>query len=496
MKGIIIGSDFIEKGDSVKILEINTNTTIQNDAVDLLDFDPFFAFLTQANINELHFIYNISESYIPTNTDIFAFEEKLKEICVTNDIQYFGYTVPQNSVTVPYIEDAPNKFILRQAFDTTALIDETYCADKFEFLKLMEGSDLIPNTYFNDSLLGVDGLTGLTENGVNVPNVLVKYRYPDYDQKEYPAIYGFTNEEELDDLKSTLGVNYIAQEFVYDEANLVEGRWSTIRTIDIVYGPELDIINLGGYRQSTALPIGYYENEFVEGTKKYNQRTRYTYINKVNGNFYDVTYHVDDDSNIMTADGTLKKIGDLLVNDALKTVDFTDLNGIGASSGDESFESWDGTFDKTVETITNVETNIKIINSADVKTIFIRITLENGLTWVDSPYSTFYFEEKDSTSTRWDMLNKMYVGDKIILKNGSTGELTKVAVTGLSMEYFEKKVYELDVEPYDTFLSEVSQDTYVIMHNNCECCGWSFCGNWCCYPYCPVCDFGLPPTKF
>ena len=111
MKGTIIGSDLLQKGDSVQIIEINTNTTIFNSGAELLDYDPLFSVLTQNNITELHFIYTAGNSYLPTNANSFVFEDKLKEKCQENNITYFPYIVPENSVTVPYIEDGPTKFI-------------------------------------------------------------------------------------------------------------------------------------------------------------------------------------------------------------------------------------------------------------------------------------------------------------------------------------------------------------------------------------------------
>ena len=46
------------------------------------------------------------------------------------------HNVESTSATVPFIEDASNKLILRNAYDSTALIDDTYAKDNFEFLKL------------------------------------------------------------------------------------------------------------------------------------------------------------------------------------------------------------------------------------------------------------------------------------------------------------------------------------------------------------------------
>ena len=39
MKGTIIGTDLLQKGNDVQVIEINTNTTIFNAGADLLDYD-------------------------------------------------------------------------------------------------------------------------------------------------------------------------------------------------------------------------------------------------------------------------------------------------------------------------------------------------------------------------------------------------------------------------------------------------------------------------
>ena len=65
MKGTLIGTDYLQKGDSVKILELNTNAAIYNSGVEHLDLLPLFAMLTANNVTELHFIYNELQSAAP-----------------------------------------------------------------------------------------------------------------------------------------------------------------------------------------------------------------------------------------------------------------------------------------------------------------------------------------------------------------------------------------------------------------------------------------------
>lgn len=490
MKGTIIGSDLLQKGDSVQVLEINTNTTIFNSGAELLDYNPLFSVLVQNNINELHFIYTAGSSFYPSNAGSFVFEDKLKEKCQENNILYFSYVVPENSVTVPYIEDSPNKFILRQSFDTTALVDETYCADKFEFINLMSGSTYIPKTFFNHASLGVDDIDGINTLNPNQPNYVIKSKSPDYDSHQYPELYELTTQEELNDLKQNLPDNHLIQEFIYDEQNIVDGRWSVIRSIDIIYGSSLDVINMGGYKQSTIIPMDFLTNEFVENTKKYNQKTRYKYINKQLFGGFVIDYHVDDETQILSYDGTLIDVDTIQLGAYVKSIDFTDLDGKSVNDAENiTAFGWDGTLAKTIETLTDVQTTLNGIKSTSVDTFFIRITLSNGLSWDDAPSATYYFEEVNSLSTRWDKVNNMVVGDKLVVRNNVTNELQTVEITNLEMVFGQKTIYDLDFEPSDLFLVDIGDGLFGIMHNSCWCC-YNPCGHWCCQSTCPPCNFG------
>jgi hypothetical protein len=484
----IIATYLLQKNDSVQILEINTNTTIFNDGAELLDYNPFFSVLVANGITELHFIYTSGNSYLPLNASSFVFEDKLKEKCLEHNISYHPYVVPENSVTVPYIEDTSNKFILRQSFDTTALVDETYCADKFEFANLMSGSTYVPKTFFNDVSIGVDTINEINLSNPNHPNYIIKSKIPAYSATQFPEIYELSTQEELDTLKQELISNHFIQEFIYDEQNVVDGRWSVIRSIDIIYGGELDVINMGGYKQSTIIPLSFSPNEFIEGTKKYNQKTRYKYINKQLGNFATIDYHVDDNTMILSYTGALVDVDTIQLGDYVKSIDFTDLSGHSINDAESiTTFGWDGTVAKTVETLSEVQSTLVGKQSVSVDTIFIQITLENGLTWDDSPSATYYFEEDGLTSTRWDKVNNMRIGDKLVVRNNITNQLETIRISNLEMVHAQKTIYDLDFEDSDLFLVDIGNGLFGIMHNSCWCC-YNPCGHWCCSYYCPTCD--------
>ena len=493
MKATIIGSDLLQTGDSVKFLEINTNTTIYNQGADLLDYDALFTMLNSNNITEFHYIWTELDAYKPQN-EPFKFKNIIESKCLENNITFQDYVVPNNSITVPYVEDAPNKFILRQSFDTTALVDETYCADKFEFFSLMSGSTYIPKTYFTSDSLNLDTLNEVDYSTTTTPNVLVKVRVPSYDAMVYPALYRVSNQTELNQLKNELDSNNLIQEFIFSESNLVDGRYSIIRSIDIIYGSDLDVINLGGYTQSTIIPLSFTNDEFLEGTNKLNQKSRYKYITKELGNYGKTNYHTDDDSVILNFNGTLSDVDTIQIGDLIRSIDYVDFNDNHAGKFEEgkiNVFGWDSTLVQDNSTLVQTGSTLHDITSALVDTIYIRITLADGRTWTEAPSSNYYIEESGSTATRFEKVNNMFIGDKLVITDSATSELTTVEITGLEMEHAQKTIYNLDFEPSDLFLVDIGDGDFSVMHNACWC-PWVYCGYYCHSNYCPACDAPAP----
>jgi hypothetical protein len=479
----------------VKFLEINTNTTIYNEGADLLDYTSLFTMLVSNNITEFYLIWTEGDAYKPL-TEQYRFKRILEEKCQENNMSFTEFIVPVGSVTVPYIEDDVHKFILRQSFDTTALVDETYCADKFEFFSLMSGSTYVPNTYFTSTSLNLDTLNDVDYTTTSNPNVLIKPRNPAYNPMDYPAIYRITGSTDLSDLKTNLEPNHLAQEFIFSEDNLVQGRYSIIRSIDIIYGPELDVIHMGGYTQSTILPLTFADDEFVTGTNKLNQKSRYKYITKELGNYAKNDYHTDDDSVILKYDGTLLDVDTIQLGDYVRSIDYVDLNDNHAAKFEQNkidTFGWDSTVAQDNLTLIQTGTTLNAMVSAEVDTIYIRITLSDGRTWTDAPSATYYIEESGSTATRFERVNKMYVGDKLVITDTNTNLLTTVEITGLEMEHAQKTIYSLDFESSDLFLVDIGDGDFSVMHNTCWC-PWNYCGHWCNSWYCPGCS-NVPVPK-
>lgn len=280
MKATIIGTDLLKHGDSVKILDINSNPEIYNKGAEFFDYDSLFNMLSKNYIKEFHFI-KTDQDYSNLNDNINStFESKLIENCNKYDIEYISYSVAHNSISVPTISDSRDKFILRQAYDEYALVDSTYCFDKYQFISLMDGSSYIPNSFFYSDELHHNSLNSLDINDSIFPNIIQKSRFNKKDSSTLPILSKYFDELELIDKKSNLHKDLIIQEFVIDTENIVDGYWNVIKSFDIIYGLNLDTINMGGYLDKSYRPLSFCENEYDETGVDLNTESKFKFLNR------------------------------------------------------------------------------------------------------------------------------------------------------------------------------------------------------------------------
>ena len=115
----------------LKPIEMNTAVgtslnKIENEQ-DVYDFTELNNFINSNGFTKLVYIGNSGK-----------IKENLSSSFSNLEFEY--YRVLHGSITIPYVEDSETTLIIRSAYDTTALVDDTYCRDKVEFLKLIIGS--------------------------------------------------------------------------------------------------------------------------------------------------------------------------------------------------------------------------------------------------------------------------------------------------------------------------------------------------------------------
>ena len=503
MRGTLIGSDYLKQGNEVKFLEINTNIGIHPEGINHLETGSLMALLTGSNITEFHFIHsgNDSNGKKDTNPE-YKFAISLSSSLAKHNISYHDYEVAEGAITVPYIEDSDDKFILRQSYDNTAIIDSSYAADNFEFFDLMNGSNYSPKLYMSSSIDDIDIDTlDVIATGSTHPNIVIKSRYPSYDHEIYPKLYKYTDTssiaQDLIDLKTNCEEDYLIQEFVNDDSNITDGRWSVIRGVDILYGDNLDILHLGGYKTTSFLDLNAWSTTFSGSSTVLDKKSKMKYNSKAMITDQNI-YHTDLESRMLKTDGTLVSGSQLSLGDGIKAAAFELEVGTIISASVPVFPEDDNFLDHygyvsditgSIQYVTSSVANIEEkLNDAPV----VSITFSDGDITTESPRAQHLIEESGSNLTYFESVNQYMVGDKLLLLDINTNTISKKEITNLTVSWGNplENVYNIDVEPADQFLVKYSGSNFTITHNICTYCyaPWAPCGNYYCDTFCANCD--------
>lgn len=498
MKAVIVATDFLKDTDGIfKILELNTNVgNVVGDTNNYFDIEAFNQFVVSNGIEIIEFInqsMGLHDSIIDVEmTELStpkAFHTLLREYYSgSTTVSFTMHSVESTSTTIPFIEDAPNKLILRNAYDSTALIDDTYAKDNFEFLKLMYDTDTnsIPKTYFVNDTLGIDSIGEVIRDNGEYPNFIVKERFPTTNYEQYPKIYKINTDEELSNLKSSLPSNTLLQEYILNENDLYNNKLQTYRSVDMLYGPDLEVMNLLTPYVHTNSTILSTTADFDENNQlQYWERP--IYLQKV-GNSIDrnrlKNYKVDANSKILDGDGLLKNINDIVLGDTLKSVQ---LNNLGWN--DNNMPLYNASVDDVTIGSSIINTNVTGIESFEGITFWLKeITLNDGTIFSDVDNSTIIANVATNPDNMFRFIDfkGLSTNDSIIVVNTTTNELEIKTISSIQYSYNKETIYKLDVEESDLYLTmeeqSISPIYALIQHNPPQ-----MCKNNCCnyaYWYC------------
>jgi hypothetical protein len=472
MRAVIIGTDFMRDTDgSFKAIETNTGVGLEVNTIKYIDTGSITEFVLNNNFEELHFIYSLSNIVVstlenPDDDDMNLASDNLatflsSSICLPNNIEYVPHLVDVNSITIPFIEDTDNKLIIRVSYDTTALIDDTYAKDNWEFLKLMYDNDpnSIPKCYINDDEFGIDsiGIT-LRDNG-NHPNYCIKKRITPSDNKVYPTLYKINTLEQLEEIKSNLEVDEYIQEYIYNTDELMYGKSFHYRSVDLVYGSELNSLNLYTYQKTNLLPI--VENCDFDNNNKIQSWDRPRYLSKVLNGQQDISVKLDADetTQIVMPDNTIKSAEELNVNDIVKSIGLGNIQ-VDSTSASASFSEFSENYYITSSKLITKDT-------FEYYGPIISIELDNGSKFSDVTHGRiFKVEESYVKLCNYENLE---IGDTLILINNENNAIETKIVQNIEYSFETLTAYRIDIEESDVFLSmeeTENQSIYAILTHN------------------------------
>lgn len=476
MKAVIIGTDLVKTNSGeIKLLEMNTNVGILSNGTQFLNLDVLTQFIIDNGFTELHILgnhTNFISNYLPYKQDPTSLWSILNEFCVQNNIEFVDYVIQPSSNTVPYIEDSDNKLILRLAYDASALIDSEYASDKSNLINLLNNKEYSVKSYIKD---GIDtiGNESFVYDG-NEPNYIIKKIYTTDDRNEFPQVFVIQNEAELLVLKENLQSDEILQAYHHSELT-EDSKLSIIRSVDILYGSNLDTLHLGSYGVKHLIEVGSVNT--IDSTNKISKIDRPKYITYTSSRGGKLSYIIDSDTLILMGDGTQKVATELVAGDIIKTIDIKDLP---IHERDYKTSEWTGSLSRLLSESDVSTTTVDTVTFVEETMIFTKITTTNGTVWSDLPTSEILVKEGDDT-IKFKHLSEFLVGEEIVFLNIQSETFIVDTIASIEYEFKTITIGEIDVEPLDVFLPILDGGIAMIQHNACKtaiCSTQSPCPNY------------------
>lgn len=487
MRTVLIGADFMyDNNGNLKPIEINTNVTLNSndkveDDADVFDFTALTTFIGSKGFTSIAYIGSIQQ-----------LDSALKTYCESSSVAYTFYDIGGNALTVPYIEDTENILIIRSAYDTTAIIDDTYCADKFNFAELVGGQSFgLEYALIDGNNTLVNTITDIIDNGAN-PNFILKARYPVYDREAYPKFFKVTTQEELNNVISQNVTNeYYLEPFLFNSNKLFNGTHiQVLRSFSLLYPPTLESISLGQMTMITEDEVTT-SITYNSSTHEMDSSFRNRYVTS-SSNFGGYPKLKDTDK-VLMADGTWKAPNEIVAGDMVKTINIPNPNNVSLQNEHADFGMDIDTFNSGVTFTTSKVTFISYMNTLNRLGV---ITFTDGSVWDDG--ATVNFLAYRNNDVLWLQINELVIGDQLIALD-TTAEtnifsgLKTIASITLTTDFFAG--WGMGVESTDLYIVQdtTNNNSFALFEHNFACNrAISGCIN--CATQCSVCPLKGAPA--
>ena len=474
MKGTFFSADFVrDQSDDLRLIEINTDTGIIKSQKSVFNWSEFFNVLTSNNITELVVVYKDSIQ-API---VESLRDSLKEI--NSSIALNPICIPEDSIFPPTIEDNDSTFVLRMAYDETSILDSEYAKGTLNLLKLFADADeaqSVVNFYHSSNLNGDYNTLDINLlNQANIPDIIVKSTIEEHKshgfykigQSELPIQNRFNSFlEEINDH------NLVLQQYHYSTAAVEsnDNKISSIRSFQIVYGPELDLCTVANYEIVAVLDLPT-QVEFDDTvlvnkvSSKHYYEFATNHVKNVRHGFLGDTKILDEENNPIEIKDV--KIGNKFKSYFIEGVPNTDdeaiirdwlINGNGLPEG--SHES--------ISTLVDIYSGLTYTNE------MTSISFENGDEIVVGGETRLLVFNQEDNTIKYQKILDIKVGDSILSSNGDL-----VVIDFIEMVIFEEPqtVYALNLEEEDNFILATknihgfSMSTFFTIAHNCFIAG-------------------------
>lgn len=473
MKGTLFSADFVKDADSnLRLIEFNTDTAVIASQINNVDLSGLITVLQSNSIDTLEIIH---KPYI--HQDLVT---KIKEI-IASDATFIT-TVNEhkedfNTIYPTAVSDAANKFVLRLAYDESAILDSTYAKTRINVFNLYTGftpsgsvNDYTVEYYHSSSEHGINDTITRTLNPANIADFVVK----DVDEAHNPIDF-FKIGSEVADENETSRVNAfiaaqatasdkVVEKYHYHaDAVDADGNITSYRQFAIVYGTDLDHTNILGYKISAVLDL---PTSLTYDAASYSNKLGDQHYYEFTTNFIkDGSAGVLSTHKIEKADGTYVALADVNVGDTIKSYF---ISGSPQVESDADTVDWylTGSSFPSGSYITSSDVVYKETKNLKYGGI-IKLNIDNDDVYVGSG-KQFLVYESSSNQTTFMLSQNIDPDDHYFFDTDSnlididTAEFVATSDTDLSF-------IELDVEDTDTYLISGSTTFNSIVSHNAPC---------------------------
>lgn len=463
MKGTFFSTDFVtDNAGNLRLLEINTDTGAVPSQMVSFDWTDFITVLSNSNINELVVVYKweLQKDIVASLSN--AISTSAPFITTYNEI-----IVPGESIFPTSPEDGANKFILRLAYDETAILDSEYAKGTLNLLKLFVDNDdaeSVTGFQHSSSLYGTyDTLDKTLFNEINVPDLVSKSIVENHSSHGFYKIgkSELTDSERyagiLDDLSDS---NKVIQQYHVSPEQISANKVSTIRSFQVVYGSNLDVCYVSQYEVDAIFSLPTTLN--VDDTQFANNLESKHYYEFATNHIKDQNHGLLGDELVLDDQNVGTPISDLVVGDTYKS---HYIDGAPNTDDEEILRTWSTTGNTLPSG--SYETTSILVNSINYETYandLLDIQFGNGSNLYIGGETRMLVHNGVDNTISYKKVKDLTTNYSIFQNDG-----TLTPIVSIDVIIFEEPqtVYTLNMEEVDNFV--IDSDNFIslffITHN-------------------------------
>lgn len=472
MKGTLFSADFVtDEMSNLRLLELNTDTAFVSVGLyNHFDFTSFFNLLSTNSITHLVVIYKPMqrnfvehlETQVGTSATFITNFEKIRE---------YSDTIYPTAVT-----DSSDKFILRLAYDENAVFDSTYCKDRINVLKLFNentASLSVPELYVSSSDGIINTLTSSLNNNIQTPDVVTKaFSHTtnplDFLKFDRAGYYHSSSIEMITDFVD----NYLDKDNLYAEkyhlspTTLSDGVVKSIRAFSVVYGSNLDVVQLGAYKIESMFDLPQSITGSSEGLYGYNDGITYQIPLK---HYYEYTTNfikpntldgLLDVENYKMVDDTFIPVTDARVSGSIKSYF---VSGSPDTDNRESYMSWSYSGNTLSDSFVTESVIYTVVSQSFNYPGVIEINLSDNDVFYCGTSKAFLTYNTSSNEFKYKSAYELTASvDFLTNESGSVVPISSSNYAILD-DHTSSSLVRIDVEDTDTYF--VSSSESVVTHN-------------------------------